>query len=136
MNQVLQELQPRLADIFKHLHEHPEVSWQEHNTTHYIANVLRETQMGPQLFEDMTGLYVDIGKGTPRVGFRTDIDALWQEVNGVFQANHSCGHDGHMTMAIGTALLLKDMEHLLSGAVRILFQPAEEKAQGARAFVV
>ena len=40
-----------------------------------------------------------------------------------------------MTMAIGTALLLKDMEHLLSGAVRILFQPAEEKAQGARAFV-
>lgn len=135
MNQILQELQPLLTDIFKHLHEHPEVSWQEHNTTQYIANLLREAQMEPHLFEDMTGLYVDIGEGTPRVGFRTDIDALWQEVNGVFQANHSCGHDGHMTMAIGTALLLKDMEHLLSGAVRILFQPAEEKAQGARAFV-
>jgi len=135
MNQILQELQPLLTDIFKHLHEHPEVSWQEHNTTQYIANLLREAQMEPHLFEDMTGLYVDIGDGTPRVGFRTDIDALWQEVNGVFQANHSCGHDGHMTMAIGTALLLKDMEHLLSGAVRILFQPAEEKAQGARAFV-
>lgn len=135
MNQVLQNLQPRLADIFTHLHEHPEISWQEKKTTQYIANLLKEAQMEPQLFEDMTGLYVDIGEGIPRVGFRTDIDALWQEVDGKFQANHSCGHDGHMTMAIGTALLLKDMEHLLSGAVRILFQPAEEKAQGARAFV-
>lgn len=135
MNQVLQNLQPRLADIFTHLHEHPEISWQEKKTTQYIANILKEAQMEPQLFEDMTGLYVDIGEGIPRVGFRTDIDALWQEVDGKFQANHSCGHDGHMTMAIGTALVLKDMEHLLPGAVRILFQPAEEKAQGARAFV-
>ncbi|MGG2108749.1 M20 peptidase aminoacylase family protein [Lysinibacillus pakistanensis] len=135
MNQVLQNLQPRLADIFTHLHEHPEISWQEHETTQYIATILREAQMEPHLFDDMTGLYVDIGKGEPKVGFRTDIDALWQEVGGVFKANHSCGHDGHMTMAIGTALLLKDMEHLLSGAVRILFQPAEEKAQGASALV-
>lgn len=135
MNQVLQNLQPRLTEIFTHLHEHPEISWQEKQTTKYIANLLKEAQMEPQLFEDMTGLYVDIGKGTPRVGFRTDIDALWQEVDDVFKANHSCGHDGHMTMAIGTALALKDMEHLLPGAVRILFQPAEEKAQGARAFV-
>ncbi|WP_286924116.1 MULTISPECIES: M20 peptidase aminoacylase family protein [Lysinibacillus] len=135
MNQVLQNLQPRLADIFTHLHEHPEISWQEHETTQYIAAILREAQMEPHLFDDMTGLYVDIGKGEPKVGFRTDIDALWQEVDGVFKANHSCGHDGHMTMAIGTALLLKDMEHLLSGAVRILFQPAEEKAQGASALV-
>ena len=135
MNQVLQNLQPRLADIFTHLHEHPEISWQEKKTTQYIANLLKEAQMEPQLFEDMTGLYVDIGEGIPRVGFRTDIDALWQEVDGKFQANHSCGHDGHMTMAIGTALVLKDMEHLLPGAVRILFQPAEEKAQGAHAFV-
>lgn len=135
MNQVLQNLQPRLADIFTHLHKHPEISWQEHETTQYIAALLREAQMEPHLFDDMTGLYVDIGKGEPKVGFRTDIDALWQEVDGVFKANHSCGHDGHMTMAIGTALLLKDMEHLLSGAVRILFQPAEEKAQGASALV-
>lgn len=135
MNQVLRNLQPRLANIFTHLHAHPEISWQEHETTQYIADLLREAQMEPHLFDDMTGLYVDIGKGTPKVGFRTDIDALWQEVDGVFKANHSCGHDGHMTMAIGTALLLKDMEPLLSGAVRILFQPAEEKGQGASAFV-
>lgn len=135
MNEFLQSLQPNLAEIFSHLHEHAEISWQEQQTTQYIASLLREANMEPQMFDDMTGLYVDIGKGTPKVGFRTDIDALWQEVDGVFKANHSCGHDGHMTMAIGTALLLKDMEPALSGAVRILFQPAEEKAEGARALV-
>ncbi|WP_285398307.1 M20 peptidase aminoacylase family protein [Lysinibacillus sp. fls2-241-R2A-57] len=134
MNQVLQNLQSRLMEIFTHLHEHPEISWQEQKTTQYIANLLKDAHMKPQLFDDMTGLYVDIGEGTPRVGFRTDIDALWQEIDGEFKANHSCGHDGHMTMAIGTALVLKDMEHLLPGAVRILFQPAEEKGQGALAF--
>lgn len=83
----------------------------------------------------MTGLYVDIGKGTPKVGFRTDMDALWQEVDGVFQANHSCGHDAHMTVALGAILLLKDLEPTLPGAIRILFQPAEEKAEGAKVFV-
>ncbi|EON73889.1 M20 peptidase aminoacylase family protein [Lysinibacillus sphaericus] len=135
MNKVLQSLQPRMAEIFSHLHAHAEISWQEQQTTQYIANLLKEANLDPQMFDDMTGLYVDIGKGTPKVGFRTDIDALWQEVDGVFKANHSCGHDGHMTMAIGTALLLKGMEPALPGAVRILFQPAEEKAEGARALV-
>jgi amidohydrolase len=56
MNRVLQNLQPRLTDIFTHLHEHPEISWQEKKTTQYIANLLKEAQMEPQLFEDMTGL--------------------------------------------------------------------------------
>lgn len=135
MKEILVNLQSRLDEIFTHLHEHAEVSWQEYQTTNFIAELLKEAGMEPQLYEDMTGLYVDIGEGTPKVGFRTDIDALWQEVDGVFKANHSCGHDGHMTMAIGTALVLKEIEAKLSGAVRILFQPAEEKAAGARAFV-
>lgn len=135
MNEDLERLQPRLVEIFTHLHEQAEISWKEQKTTNYIVNLLQEAGMEPHVFEDVPGLYVDIGKGIPKVGFRTDMDALWQEVDGVLKANHSCGHDGHMTMAIGTALLLKDMESVLSGAVRIIFQPAEEKAEGARAFV-
>ena len=135
MNEDLRRLQPKLAEIFTHLHEHAEISWQEQQTTNYIAKLLEKEGMEPHVFEDIPGLYVDIGEGTPKVGFRTDMDALWQEVDGAFKANHSCGHDGHMTMAIGTALLLKEMEPVLSGAVRIIFQPAEEKAEGARALV-
>lgn len=130
-----QQLAERLQPIFEYLHKNPEISWNETETTAYIVHFLREEGLEPQTFENMTGLYVDIGKGTPKVGFRTDIDALWQEVDGEFRANHSCGHDGHMTVALGAVLLLKELEPTLPGAVRILFQPAEEKAQGAKAFV-
>lgn len=125
----------RLSPIYEQLHKHPEVSWKEVHTTTYIVEFLKSIGLDPIPFENMTGLYVDIGKGIPRVGFRTDMDALWQKVDGVFQANHSCGHDAHMTVAIGAILLLKEMESTLSGAVRIIFQPAEEKAQGAIALV-
>ncbi|WHX97969.1 M20 peptidase aminoacylase family protein [Neobacillus sp. DY30] len=130
-----QQLAERLQQIFKHLHENPEVSWNEVKTTSYLANLLRQEGFEPHTFEHMTGLYVDIGKGTPKVGFRTDMDALWQEVDGQFHANHSCGHDGHMTMALGTIFLLKELAPTLPGAVRIIFQPAEEKAQGAKALM-
>ncbi|MCM3315387.1 amidohydrolase [Rummeliibacillus stabekisii] len=123
----------RLQTIFEHLHHSPETSWNEVETTSYIADFLRQEGLKPNLFKNMTGLYVDIGEGIPKVGFRTDMDALWQEVDGEFKANHSCGHDGHMTVALGVVLLLKEVVPSLPGAVRILFQPAEEKAQGAKA---
>lgn len=126
-------MEQRLQKIFEHLHRHPEVSWKEENTTAYLKQQLEDIGLKPVVFDDMTGLYVDIGEGIPRVGFRTDIDALWQQVDGKFQANHSCGHDGHMTMALGVAFALQ--QENLPGAVRILFQPAEEKAGGAKAFV-
>ena len=130
-----QQLIERLKPIFEHLHQNPEESWNEVETTAYLVKFLQDEGLKPHVFENMTGLYVDIGKGIPKVGFRTDIDALWQEVDGTFQANHSCGHDGHMTVALGTILLLKEIESTLPGAVRILFQPAEEKAQGSKALV-
>ena len=53
------------------------------------------------------------------------MDALWQEVNGEFKANHSCGHDAHMTIVMGLILQLKNMRWK-SGTVRFIFQPAEE----------
>lgn len=130
-----EHLAERLQPIFEHLHRYPEVSWSEVETTAYIANIIRQEGFEPHTFENMTGLYVDIGEGTPKVGFRTDMDALWQEVDGQFRANHSCGHDGHMTMALGTIFLLKELATTLPGAVRIIFQPAEEKALGAKALV-
>ncbi|CAM5196340.1 amidohydrolase [Lysinibacillus sphaericus] len=120
-------------EIFTYLHAHPEISWKEVETTNYIVDLLTREGFSPQRFKNCTGLYVDIGKGNPKVGLRTDIDALWQEVDGEFRANHSCGHDGHMTMAIGALLLLKEQSQLLKGTVRVIFQPAEEKGTGALA---
>lgn len=130
-----QKLEERLSDVFQNLHSNPEISWEEYRTTEFITDFLRKEGLHPVAFDDITGLYVDIGEGVPQVGFRADIDALWQEVNGEFQANHSCGHDGHMTVALGVVLLLKEMEAELPGAVRVIFQPAEEKLQGAKKLV-
>lgn len=132
---IKQQVTERMQHVFAHLHAHPEISWQETATTAYLAAMLKEEGLEPHTFDDMTGFYVDIGEGVPKVGFRTDMDALWQEVNGAFKANHSCGHDGHMTMAIGAALFINEQKQSLPGAVRFIFQPAEEKAQGAKAFV-
>lgn len=111
-----QQLTERMQKVFAHLHANPESSWAETNTTAYLAAFLKEEGLVPNTFEDMTGLYVDIGQGVPKVGFRTDTDALWQEVDGEFKANHSCGHDGHTTMAIGVALPLNEQKNSLPGA--------------------
>ena len=119
----------QLHHIFDYLHNHPEASWKEIETTKYLYTFLRNEGFHPQLFPESTGLYVDIGQGEPTVGIRADIDALWQEVDGKYQANHSCGHDGHMTVALGVCMELKDK--LRTGCVRVIFQPAEEKGQGA-----
>lgn len=133
IKEALDRLRPRLMEIYTYLHANPEISWKEVETTNYIFDLLTREGFSPQRFKNCTGLYVDIGVGTPKVGLRTDIDALWQEVDGQFKANHSCGHDGHMTMAIGALLLLKEQAHLYKGAIRVIFQPAEEKGTGALA---
>lgn len=116
-------MEQRLLEIFEHLHSHPEPSWQEVNTTVYLAEQLRAVGLEPITFDDMTGIYVDIGEGTPRVGFRTDIDSLWQEVDGEFKANHSCGHDGHMTMALGVAFELQKRDF----KARFVFYSSQQK---------
>ncbi|WP_026690237.1 M20 peptidase aminoacylase family protein [Alteribacter aurantiacus] len=120
-----------LKEVFDHLHEYPEVSWKEVNTTAYLREFFEERGVTPSTFVDCTGLVADIGEGNPVVALRADIDALWQEVNGDFRANHSCGHDAHMTIVLGVFLHLLERKDELNGTVRFIFQPAEEKGAGA-----
>ena len=123
------EVENDLKEIFAHLHEHPETSWNEVQTTKYIIDLLEKEGCRVTSFSDCTGLFADIGTGKPVVAIRADMDALWQEVDGVFRANHSCGHDAHMTMVIGAIRLL--LASKFNGTVRFIFQPAEEKGNGA-----
>ncbi|PIC64313.1 amidohydrolase [Sporosarcina sp. P13] len=133
MNEQLQLLKPKIEEVFAHLHSHPEVSWKEIETTRYLQDFLESQGFEVSLFKGITGFSVTIGQGSPVVGLRADIDALWQEVDGVYQANHSCGHDGHMTMAIGALLLAKERGIPTIGTLKVIFQPAEEKGKGALA---
>ncbi|QFF98141.1 amidohydrolase [Psychrobacillus glaciei] len=135
MKDALTEIKPIVEAVFEHLHSYPEISWEEVETTKYLKELLASEGFDVQTFDDTTGLVVTIGSGKPCVGLRTDMDALWQEVDGEFKANHSCGHDAHMTMAIGTLLLLKQLGVPQKGTLKVLFQPAEEKGQGALSYV-
>jgi amidohydrolase len=134
---IAQKLTPRLIEIRRHLHAHPELSGQEHQTSAYVAGVL--SSLGLQVKEGLggTGLVADLlGDGDRLLGIRTDMDALpISEQTGLEFASqqpgvmHACGHDLHTTLGLGTAMILSQLE--LPGSVRFIFQPAEEIAQGA-----
>lgn len=134
-------LAPRLIEIRRHLHSHPELSGQEHQTAAYVAGVL--SSCGLQVKEGVGKLGV-IGElrgeesDARSLAIRTDMDALpIHERTGLECASrqmgimHACGHDVHTTVGLGTAMVLSQLGEILPGNVRFLFQPAEEVAQGA-----
>lgn len=131
LKQAVAVREPSIAETFNHLHANPEISWQEVQTTRYLAERMRSLGLRVTTFDDCTGLVAEWGEGKPVVGLRTDIDALWQEVDGEWRANHSCGHDAHMTIVVEAVESLVASGYRPPGTLRILFQPAEEKGTGA-----
>lgn len=134
MKKTLEMLRPIIFDLFDHFHLHPELSWKEVKTTGYIADFLRKNGCHVRTFQDSTGVVGEWGDGpgdSLTIGVRADMDSLWQEVNGTYQANHSCGHDAHMTMVLGMLLLLKAKKIKVPGRLKLIFQPAEEIGNGA-----
>lgn len=125
------QLKSKVHNIFEYLHKNPETSWNEVETTAYIKKLLKPIGYKIEEFTDHTGLVATIGSGAPVVALRADIDALWQEVDGVYQANHSCGHDAHMAIVLGVAMLFEKSIDSLTGTVKLIFQPAEETGTGA-----
>jgi len=133
-------LRPRLIEIRRHIHAHPELSGQEHQTAAYVAGVLSSCGMVVQKAIGKTGVIGElVGRTDDRlVAIRTDMDALpIIERTGLEFAScesgvmHACGHDVHTTVGLGTAMLLSQLGEVLPGNIRFLFQPAEEIAQGA-----
>ena len=127
-----------LAEIRYYIHQHPELSGQEYQTTAFLRERLEE--LGIRILESglKTGLIAEIGSGQPVVALRADIDALpiLEQTNLPYQSQHpgvmhACGHDFHQTSLLGAAALLKEREDQLEGTVRLIFQPAEEISEGA-----
>ncbi|MEO3946249.1 amidohydrolase [Gorillibacterium sp. CAU 1737] len=137
-------LAERLTRIRRELHQYPELSNEEYETTKRIKRWLEEAGIAIAPFPLRTGVVAELGGNRPGpiVALRADIDALpVQEATGLPFASavegkmHACGHDFHTAAILGAAFLLKDQEEELPGTVRLLFQPAEEKAGGARQVV-
>lgn len=135
VNNLTHQFEDLIYKTFDHLHANPELSWEETETTTYIKNLLEENGCTTKTFGDCTGVIGDIGNfngDVPVIAIRADMDALFQEVNGKMQANHSCGHDAHMTMVLGVLWKLKEMPDITKNlGIRFIFQPAEEVGAGA-----
>ena len=131
MKQIIKEMEREIFEIFEYLHENPEISWQEYNTTQFLKEQLLKEGYRVQTFSDCTGVVGEIGEGDFTVGLRADMDALWQEVNGEWRANHACGHDAHMTLVLGVVKLFNRIGYRPKGKFNVIFQPAEEKGTGA-----
>ncbi|MEB3243197.1 MAG: amidohydrolase [Cyanobacteriota bacterium] len=136
----LRQVLPELVQLRRHLHRHPELSGHEHQTAALVAGELRRSGWLVREGVGRTGVIAELGpEGAPLVALRTDMDALpIEERTALPYASchqglmHACGHDIHTTVGLGVARLLGGRPELLRCRVRLLFQPAEETAEGAR----
>lgn len=123
--------------MYNYLHSIAEISWEEKETTKFICDELKRLDIPYTTFKDHTGV-VALWEGNsvgPTIALRADIDALWQNVDGVWKANHSCGHDAHTTMVLNTLKCLKAINFNPTGRLKVIFQPAEESGKGAEALI-
>jgi amidohydrolase len=137
VNQWVKEHQDLIKSTYHHLHTNAEVSWKEIETTKFLCSQLENLDIPYETFENHTGVigYWGDSKEGPTIGLRADMDALYQLVDGEWKANHSCGHDAHMTMVLHTISCLKQIGFSPKGLIKIIFQPAEESGKGAAAII-
>ncbi len=129
---LIEQERELILKTYKDLHLLAEPSWKEEKTSKYIKEMLEDKGINVKSFPGHYGLVAEIpGKKQGVIALRADMDALVQEVGGMVRANHSCGHDAHSTMVLFTALTLANTKTQLTHTVRFIFQPAEEKAEGA-----
>lgn len=135
----------QVVQFRRHLHQHPELSYQEVETSKFIAAQLLEIGLRPTAIAG-TGLLVLIeGKNPSKktVALRADIDALpIVETNPVDYKSkndgvmHACGHDVHTASLLGTAKILHAVRDQFEGTIKLLFQPGEEKNPGGASIMI
>ncbi|KRK47278.1 metal-dependent amidase aminoacylase carboxypeptidase [Secundilactobacillus kimchicus JCM 15530] len=134
------DLETTIRETRHYLHQYPELSDHEVQTTAYLTK--RLVALGYRIITPAglrTGVIAEIGHGQPVVGLRSDIDALpIKEATGLTFSSendgvmHACGHDFHMAALLGAAELLAGEAASLNGTIRLVFQPAEETHVGAQ----
>jgi amidohydrolase len=141
IKEIAQELAPRLIEIRRHIHLHPELSGQEYQTSIYVAGILASCGLQVKTGIGKTGVVGELQTSDQSqwLAIRADMDALpVTERTGLPFASqntgimHACGHDVHTTVGLGTAMVLATLGESFDANIRFLFQPAEEIAQGAK----
>lgn len=140
----LQELSNTFEEYIKscycHLHAHPELSFEEYETSRFVRSQLDEMQIPYRAGIAGTGILGRIeGKNPSKriIALRADMDALPvnEEVNVPWKSTcenvmHACGHDAHTACLLGAARILNELKDEYEGTILLIFQPGEEKAPG------
>lgn len=130
--------------IRQHLHAHPELSYQEYNTSAFVQSHLKELGIPFTVMAETGVVGILKGKTSERViALRADMDALpIQEENDVPYASkvkgvmHACGHDVHTSCLLGAARILNELKEDWHGTVKLIFQPGEERNPGGASYMI
>lgn len=140
------ELLPELIQIRRHLHAHPELSFQEYETAAFVAAQLDKLSIPYQQGISGTGLVALIKGRNPEkkcIALRADMDALpiVEENDIPYRSKnegvmHACGHDVHTTCLLGAAAILQQHREQFEGTIKLIFQPGEEKSPGGASLMI
>ena len=135
-----------IIDIRRDLHQHPELSFKEFDTSKRIVKILKANKISHKSGYAKTGIVAIIkGKGSSKktIALRADIDALpIAETNKVKYKSkhkgvmHACGHDVHTASLLGCIMILNELKDHFSGTVRCIFQPGEELLPGGASLLI
>ena len=137
---------PKMLEVRRHLHAHPELSFEENRTMQFICEVLDREKIQYKKGIAGTGIVAHIEGNNPNsrmMALRADIDALpIREENKIPYCSknegvmHACGHDVHTTCLLGAAKILQELKNEWEGTVKLIFQPGEEKNPGGASLMI
>lgn len=146
LQNLITQVFPQVIAHRRHLHQHPELSFQEHKTSEYIQSVLEKNQIPYSAGWVKTGVVALIQGKNPEkrcIALRADMDALpVQEENEVPYKSvhpgimHACGHDAHTAMLLGAGIVLNQVKTEFEGSIKLIFQPGEEKLPGGASLMI
>jgi amidohydrolase len=129
----------------RHLHAHPELSFQEYNTSAFVKSKLDEMNIAWHSMSN-TGIVALIKGEQPSnkiIALRADMDGLpIIELNNIEYASanagvmHACGHDAHTASLLGTAYILQSLKNKFGGTIKLIFQPGEETLPGGASMMI
>ena len=145
IKQLAKKYAPEFIDIRHHLHAHPELSYQEFETSIFVQKKLTEWNIPFEIKAStgVVGLINGRHPGKRVVALRADMDALpIKEENKVPYKSlkegvmHACGHDVHTTILLGAARILGELKEEWEGTVKLIFQPGEERNPGGASLLI